>query len=119
MGILFGLTGIKPVPAIIVAQALNGILLPFVALFLVIVMNDRRLLGDAVHGRGANLALVTVVLITLVLGTRGVLAALAGALGRPQLVEPQMLWSVSAVAVVGAGVVMMRMVMVRGQGKRD
>lgn len=38
-GILFGLTGVQPVPAIILAQALNGILLPLIAVFLFIVIN--------------------------------------------------------------------------------
>ena len=76
-GTVFALTGVRPVPAIIAAQALNGVLLPVVAVFLMLVMNDRRLLGDAVNGRVANLVMGLVVAVALVLGGRGVWLALA------------------------------------------
>ena len=75
VGLGFGLAGVSPVPAIILAQALNGMLLPVVGIFLFTVMNDRQQLGDAVNGRWANLVLGAVVLLTIVLGARGVLAA--------------------------------------------
>lgn len=76
VGTIFGLTGIRPVPAIIAAQALNGALLPVVAIFLWLVMNDRRLLGDAVNGRLANVVTGLVVAIAVGLGARGVWQAL-------------------------------------------
>ena len=76
-GTIFGLTGVRPVPAIIAAQALNGVLLPVVAVFLWLVMNDRRLLGDAVNGRLANAVMGLVVAVAVVLGARGVWRALA------------------------------------------
>ncbi len=76
-GTVFGLTGIRPVPAIIAAQALNGVLLPVVAVFLMLVMNDRRLLGAAVNGRVANVAMGLVVAVALVLGARGLWRAVA------------------------------------------
>lgn len=75
-GTIFGLTGIRPVPAIIAAQALNGALLPVVAIFLWLVMNDRRLLGDAVNGRLANVVMGLVVAVAVGLGARGVWQAL-------------------------------------------
>ncbi len=75
-GAIFGLTGVRPVPAIIAAQALNGVLLPVVAVFLWLVMNDRRLLGDAVNGRLANLGLGSVVAVATMLGARGLWRAL-------------------------------------------
>ncbi len=72
----FGLTGVRPVPAIIAAQALNGVLLPVVAVFLMLVMNDRGLLGNAVNGKLANLGMGLVVAVAVVLGARGVWRAL-------------------------------------------
>ena len=80
-GTLFGLTGVKPVPAIIAAQAANGVLLPVVAVFLWLVMNDRRLLGDAVNGRVANAVMGLVVAITAALGARGVWQAALAVFG--------------------------------------
>jgi Mn2+/Fe2+ NRAMP family transporter len=76
IGVVFGMTGVKPIPMIILAQAFNGILLPLIAVFLWITMNDRTLLGD----RGANnlfqnLVMGVVVLVCVILGLRGLLAA--------------------------------------------
>ncbi len=83
-GLVFGLSGVRPIPAIIVAQALNGVLLPLVAVFLFLAVNDRGLMGaGAVNGRLANTVMGGVVAVSLVLGAGGLLRAGAAALGRP------------------------------------
>jgi Mn2+/Fe2+ NRAMP family transporter len=70
IGTLVAVSGVQPLPAILAAQAANGLLLPIIAIFLLLIMNDRTLLGDAVNGRRANVAGILVVLVTLALGTR-------------------------------------------------
>lgn len=75
-GMLFAGLGARPVPAILFAQVANGVLLPAVAAFLLVVANDRDRMGAWSNGRLLNVAGGLVVLITLVLGAR----ALAGAL---------------------------------------
>ena len=75
VGIGFALAGVRPVPAILFAQAANGLLLPLVAAFLLWVMNDRALLGRATNGRLANAVGALVVGLTLVLGVRAVVGA--------------------------------------------
>jgi Mn2+/Fe2+ NRAMP family transporter len=81
VGVLFGVAGIRPVPAIILAQALNGLLLPLVAVFLWIVMNDRTLLGkEGTSSRFHNLVMGAVVAACLVLGLRGIWAAAQNAI---------------------------------------
>jgi NRAMP (natural resistance-associated macrophage protein)-like metal ion transporter len=76
-GTVFAAMGSKPLTAIVFAQAANGFLLPFVAIFLLAVMNRRRLLGDYCNGPVAN-ALGTVVVLTAI-GLGGVkLAAVFG-----------------------------------------
>ena len=83
-GVAFGLSGVKPVPAILIAQALNGILLPFVGIFLLIVLNDQRLMGSAgVNGIAANTILGTVVGIALLLGLSRAIGPVAGVIGMP------------------------------------
>ncbi|HUF26654.1 MAG TPA: Nramp family divalent metal transporter [Gemmatimonadaceae bacterium] len=77
VGLAFALAGVRPVPAILFAQAANGILLPAVAIFLLVVMNDRRALGSAANGWKANIAGGAIVGLTVLLGAR----ALWGALG--------------------------------------
>jgi Mn2+/Fe2+ NRAMP family transporter len=80
IGMAFGIADVRPIPVIILAQAFNGLLLPLVAVFLWIAMNDRDLLGDGVNSRLQNLVMGVVVLVCVVLGLRGVLAATRGAL---------------------------------------
>lgn len=67
-GILFALIGGSPIQIIVLAQAANGILLPVIAVFLLIAMNDRRQLGAMVNRRAANLAGLMIVAVTAGLG---------------------------------------------------
>jgi Mn2+/Fe2+ NRAMP family transporter len=84
VGLGFGLAGVKPIPAILLAQALNGLLLPLVSVFLLMAVNDRRLMGgDGVNGALANLLLAAVVAVTFLLGFSGIARAVAAALGMP------------------------------------
>lgn len=55
IGGIFAVTGINPVQIIILAQAANGLLLPIIAAFLMIVMNNRRLMGRYRNGVVANI----------------------------------------------------------------
>lgn len=68
--------GVRPVEAILFAQAANGILLPCVAVFLLLAVNDGRWMGELRNGRIANVAGVTVTAVALALGVRGILTAL-------------------------------------------
>ncbi|MDT8370144.1 MAG: hypothetical protein RQ745_13130, partial [Longimicrobiales bacterium] len=70
-------TGVRPLPAILFAQAANGILLPIVAIFLLVAVNDRRRMGDAANRLASNLLGGLAVVIATALGARA-LASLAG-----------------------------------------
>jgi manganese transport protein len=81
VGVVFGVTGVRPIPVIILAQAFNGLVLPLIAVFLWSTMNDRTLLGDAgVNSRGQNLVMGVVVVVCVALGARGLISAGAKAL---------------------------------------
>ncbi|MBE9538152.1 MAG: Nramp family divalent metal transporter [Proteobacteria bacterium] len=67
-GTVFATLGTKPLTAILYAQVANGLLLPFVAVFLLVVMNRRELLGEYCNGPLANALGVLVVLVTAGLG---------------------------------------------------
>ena len=66
---------------ILTAQALNGLLLPVAAGFLLLVVNDRGVMGDRVNPAWANLAMAGTFLIALLIGVSNVLRAGASALG--------------------------------------
>ncbi|MCT1444887.1 Nramp family divalent metal transporter [Corynebacterium sanguinis] len=70
--VLFGaaisISGFNPIQIIILAQAANGILLPVIAFFLLITMNNKRLLGEHANSLVGNILGGLIFLITLVLG---------------------------------------------------
>jgi Mn2+/Fe2+ NRAMP family transporter len=67
IGVGFTLTDVQPVPAILFAQAANAILLPAIAIFLMIVMNDRRQLKGSTNGILANVMGAAIVALTMLL----------------------------------------------------
>jgi manganese transport protein len=77
VGIVFAGLGVRPVPAILFAQVANGILLPAIAVFLLLAVNDRRWMEDRANGVAMNVAGAIVVVVALGLGLRAVWGALA------------------------------------------
>jgi Mn2+/Fe2+ NRAMP family transporter len=103
-GVVFGALDIKPIPAIIIAQALNGILLPFVAVLLWLIVNDRELMGDrGINKLGPNLLMILVVAVTIVLGVAKTTQAVTKAAGLPSISQETLL-AVSAVITVALAV---------------
>jgi manganese transport protein len=68
IGTVLASVGRRPLEAIVVAQAANGLLLPLMAGFLLWAVNRRSLMGAWVNGAWANLLGGGVVLLTAVLG---------------------------------------------------
>lgn len=98
-GATFGIAGVKPIPAILLAQALNGVMLPFVAVSLLVLVNDRRLLGpEAVARPFLNAVLAPATAATVVIGVQGVLRAATSA-GLPDPGEAS-LYGIAAIVTV-------------------
>lgn len=76
IGILFSAFGYKPTEVILFAQVANGMLLPIIAIFLLWIMNDRKIMGDHVNGKLTNVLVAVVILITIGLGLKGILKAM-------------------------------------------
>jgi Mn2+/Fe2+ NRAMP family transporter len=86
-GMTFGILQVQPIPAIILAQALNGIILPFISIFLWLMVNDARLLDKThINAASTNVFMGCVVFITMVLGITNVAKALTNVL-RIELVD--------------------------------
>lgn len=73
IGLGVALLNIPTTELITIAQVANGLLLPIIAVFLLITMNRRDLLGAHVNGLKANLLGAGVVAVTVLLGARLVL----------------------------------------------
>ncbi|WP_240543418.1 Nramp family divalent metal transporter [Spirosoma foliorum] len=67
-GVTFGLLNVTPIPVIVAVQAINGILLPFVTIFLFVAVNNRTLLGKYRNSLAQNVAMGSIVLVTAILG---------------------------------------------------
>lgn len=67
-GVGFAIGDVKPIPAIILAQAFNGFLLPFVSIFLFIVINNNEITQHNKQPFLLNILTILVIFITLVLG---------------------------------------------------
>ena len=67
-GVTFGLLNVTPIPVIVAVQAINGILLPFVTVFLFAAVNNRNLLGTYCNSLWQNVAMGSVVVVTAILG---------------------------------------------------
>lgn len=66
VGMVFASLGIKPLAAILFAQAANGLLLPIIAVFLICTMNNKTLLAEHTNGWLANsIGGLVVVLVSL------------------------------------------------------
>lgn len=68
IGTLFSAVGTKPIAAILFAQAANGLLLPVTAVFLLIIMNRKDLLGEYRNSFVSNILGVAVVITVAGLG---------------------------------------------------
>lgn len=80
VGLFFGLIKVQPIPAIILAQALNGIILPLIAIFLLLMANNVRLLSSsAINPRIYNLLMGLVVFVTVIIGMTNLFKALTRA----------------------------------------
>ncbi|MDD2752949.1 MAG: Nramp family divalent metal transporter [Candidatus Omnitrophica bacterium] len=58
------LPGVKLIPIMLISQATNGILLPFVLIFMLLLVNNKRLMGKHTNSRIYNIfAILTIVLM--------------------------------------------------------
>ena len=101
IGVTLGFLQIKPVPAIVAAQAFNGLILPFVAIFLFMVVNNPEIMGvKHVNGWFSNVFMIVVTWVTLVLGIVNVTKSVVSLMEDVQ-VSPDVLYgSASALALV-------------------
>jgi len=99
-GLVFGFFNIKPIPAIILAQAINGIILPFIAVFILILVGSANI-GSKPGSINVTL-LAIVVFLLIVIGSFSFLKI---------LFDPSLSLIVSSVVfgvlVVGAVLVLM------------
>jgi Mn2+/Fe2+ NRAMP family transporter len=76
MGVLFSSLNFKSIEIIKFAQVANGILLPVIAVFLLVVANNNRLLKNHSNGYLLNLITLVIILFTMFIGIKSVLSVI-------------------------------------------
>jgi len=71
-GFAFGISGVNPIPVILAVQALNGLILPLLVLYLIIIVNDKSIIGGAAHNKGYNLVLLLILFIVSLIGLNNI-----------------------------------------------
>lgn len=100
IGVIFGVMQVQPIPAIILAQALNGIILPFVTIFLLLVMNDASLLSrSSLNSHGYNLLMGIIVFATLVIGLTNLAKAMNNISDASLVKEEYILYAATVIAL--------------------
>jgi Mn2+/Fe2+ NRAMP family transporter len=105
-GMAFGMAGFKPVPAIVVAQALNGLILPVIAVFLFGVVNHPQIMKNRHNSLPANILMALVVFVSLLIGMAALLRAVAAGIGLE-------IGNMIIGGVIGAAVIIMGIVIYR------
>ncbi len=81
-GLVFGFMNVKPIPAIIIAQAFNGLILPLIAVFLIFVVNDPEIIGENyLNGWVSNVMMSIVLWVTMILGFTNISKSIAKVAG--------------------------------------
>ncbi|NOU58819.1 Nramp family divalent metal transporter [Marinifilum caeruleilacunae] len=73
IGIVFSAIGFSPIKAIVFAQIANGILLPVIAIYLLLIMNSKKVLGEHRNKIVQNIIGAIVVCIMIGLGIKSIL----------------------------------------------
>ncbi len=81
-GLTFGFLHIKPIPAIIIAQAFNGLILPLITVFLISVVNDADIMGENyLNGTLSNIMMSIVLWVTMILGFTNISKSVTNTIG--------------------------------------
>lgn len=70
LGVVFSSLGINPIELIQIAQVSNAILLPFIAILLLAIVSNRKLMGDYKNTQLQNTVGVLIILFCLFLSVK-------------------------------------------------
>jgi Mn2+/Fe2+ NRAMP family transporter len=93
VGFGFGIADVKPIPVIILAQGINGVLLPLVTVFLLLAVNDPAIVPAGYrNGPLANGLMLLLVGTTTLLGLTNLTKAAAAILSSSGMGSPGLIW---------------------------
>ena len=88
VGLAFGISEVDTIYVITIAQALNGLILPFISIFLIFVINDPCLMGvKNINGWFSNILMAIVVWVTMIIGTINIIKSIQNALIKAEIIS--------------------------------
>jgi manganese transport protein len=105
-GLVFGVSQVKPIPIIILAQAVNGVLLPFLAIAILLVLNNKQIMQENGNKLMGNLVLLAIIWVTGILGLLNITKAAISAFAIEQEINNTLLItlaSMSLLITIGVG----------------
>jgi Mn2+/Fe2+ NRAMP family transporter len=84
-GFAFGISGVRPVPVILAVQAINGLILPLVTLYLIEIVNDRKIVPtEHAHAGWYNIVLLLILGVVLLIGFNNIDKTIGQLIGDPK-----------------------------------
>jgi hypothetical protein len=109
-GFVFGISGIKPIPVILAVQALNGLILPLLTYFLILIVNDSKVVPiQHRHSAWYDLVLLAILGITLVIGFNNVDKAITSAFTLTSGNHFEIIWVITSAVVLATSVQLFRL----------
>ncbi len=113
-GLLFGMLEVKPIPMIILAQTLNGLLLPVVSILVLWIVNDQKAITKGkLNGPISNALLLIIVSVTIFLGLNNIAKAMAKVLGIALPGTPVMLTALGTCTLIMTIIVLWKTIRLR------
>jgi manganese transport protein len=109
-GFAFGISGVKPIPVILAVQALNGLILPLLTYFLILIVNDSRVVTvQHRHAAWYDLVLLLILGTTLIIGLNNVDKAITNAFTLTSGDHFKIIWMITAAMVLATGYQLIRL----------
>jgi Mn2+/Fe2+ NRAMP family transporter len=88
-GFIFGISGVKPIPVILAVQALNGLILPLITMYLIVIVNDEEIVPrKQSHDSRYNIVLMVILLAVLLIGLSNIDKSVSATLKLGQASHP-------------------------------
>jgi len=114
-GFGFGISGIKPIPVILAVQALNGLILPLLTYFLILIVNDSKVVATQYrHSAWYDLILLAILGTTLIIGLNNVDKAITSAFALTSDNHFRIIWMITSVIILATAVQLFRLRRIQG-----
>lgn len=108
-GFIFGISGVKPIPVILAVQALNGLILPLVTMYLIIIVNDNNVIPrEHQHDSRYNIVLMVILLAVSLIGLSNIDKSMSATLSLRSSSHPLLVLIATLLVIVYPGWVLYR-----------